>query len=135
MLAQVLANLIDNAQKYARPDVPPRIEVHAEGRDGEVVLTVVDNGIGFDPKYGEEIFKPFVRLQGRSGTSGSGIGLSIVKRVVEKHGGTVEASGRPGEGATFIVRLPTAREDDADLVSSGGSTARDGHSRQEAAHA
>jgi signal transduction histidine kinase len=111
MLAQVFANLFENALKYARPDVPPDIRVTA-ARDGDgVTITVADNGMGFDQKYAEDIFKPFTRLRGRSETSGTGIGLSIVKRVVERHGGTVEAHGRPGEGAVFTVRLAAGAVD------------------------
>ncbi len=131
MLAQVLSNLIGNARKYARPDVPPQIGVHVELGIKEAVLTVTDNGIGFDPKYSEEIFKPFVRLQGRSVASGSGIGLSIVRRVVEKHGGRVDAIGQPGQGATFVVHLPLRPT--VELEPAPG--APQDESDQEAAHA
>jgi len=117
MIAQVFANLFENSRKYARPDVPQNVRVHAVMDDGGVVITVTDNGIGFDQKHAEDIFKPFIRLHGKSETSGTGIGLSIVKRVIERHGGTVEAQGEPEAGAVFTLRLPAAvvsRAADAD---------------------
>jgi signal transduction histidine kinase len=71
-----------------------------------VDIYIQDNGIGFDVQYLERIFQPFQRLHGRSQYEGSGIGLAICRRIVERHGGSITAQSQPGEGATFIVRLP-----------------------------
>jgi signal transduction histidine kinase len=69
-------------------------------------LSVQDNGIGFDNRYLDRIFAPFQRLHGRSEYEGSGIGLAIVRKIVERHGGQINADGRPGRGALFMVELP-----------------------------
>jgi signal transduction histidine kinase len=70
-------------------------------------IHVHDNGIGFDEEYLDKIFKPFQRLHGRSSPyPGTGMGLAICRRIVERHGGSITARSKPGEGATFIVRLP-----------------------------
>ena len=92
---------------YVEPsagDAPPRIEVRCERRDDAIVLRVRDHGIGFDPKYSEQVFRVFRRLQRK--LPGTGIGLAICKKIVERHGGTIEAHAIPGEGATFQVTLP-----------------------------
>jgi signal transduction histidine kinase len=96
-----------NAVKYRKPDVPPRIVV--DGRalaDGFWEITVEDNGIGFDEKYSERIFKPFQRLHSKSEYPGTGMGLTICQKIVQRLGGAISAQGRLGEGATFTVRLP-----------------------------
>ncbi len=67
-----------------------------------------DNGIGFDEKYTDRIFRPFQRLHGRNEYEGSGMGLAICRKVVARHGGEIRAHSRPGEGSTFVVTLPTA---------------------------
>lgn len=110
-LRQLLLNLVGNALKYRRDDVPPRVTVAARrvlGADGGeyVVLSVADNGIGFDPKHVERIFVLFERLHGRSSYEGTGIGLAIAKKICERHGGSITATGAPGAGATFTVTLP-----------------------------
>ena len=69
-------------------------------------ITVQDNGIGFEEKYLERIFAPFQRLHGRAQFDGSGMGLAICRKIVERHGGTITARSAPGQGATFIVILP-----------------------------
>lgn len=119
-LRQLLNNLILNAIKFRKDDAPPRIRVTAsverdgaEGSAGAVCrIAVEDNGIGFDPKYAERIFEPFQRLHGRSAYAGSGMGLAIVQRIVERHCGRVEAESTPGEGSRFIVRLPVRQVDE-----------------------
>ncbi len=111
---QLLQNLIGNSLKFISTDRPPRIKVRAEHFErGSLAnpepwarLLVEDNGIGFDNRYLDRIFSPFQRLHGRSQYEGSGIGLAIVRKIVERHGGQIRADGRPGLGAVFIVELP-----------------------------
>lgn len=104
LLRQVFVNLIGNAFKYSRQQAHPRIRVAAAESDGRIVFGVHDNGIGFDPIRSADLFVPFRRLHGR-GVEGSGVGLTIVKRIVERHGGHVWADGRPGDGASFYFSL------------------------------
>lgn len=109
-LRQVFQNLLANALKFRAPERAPRVRISAEPvRIGDAPgwqLTFADNGIGFEPRYAERIFGPFQRLHGRQEYEGTGIGLAIVRRIIERHRGTIQADGRPGEGATFIVRMP-----------------------------
>jgi signal transduction histidine kinase len=85
-----------------------RVSAEVQGPAGQkwVTLQVADNGIGFDEKYLDQIFLPFQRLHGRSEYEGTGIGLAICKKIVERHHGTITACSRPGVGTTFIVYLP-----------------------------
>ncbi|HEX9018420.1 MAG TPA: PAS domain S-box protein [Anaerolineaceae bacterium] len=104
---QLLLNLVSNALKFHRPDQPPRVQVSARPLDADLIeLRVADNGIGFDTQFLNRIFQPFARLQGRSEYEGSGIGLAICRRIVERHGGSITAESVPGAGSTFIARLP-----------------------------
>jgi PAS domain S-box-containing protein len=105
-LLQLLQNLIGNALKYHGPE-PPRVHVSAEQREGWWVFTVTDNGIGIDSRYADQIFGLFKRLHTRERYSGSGIGLAICQRIVEKYGGRIwlERSA-PGEGSTFCFSFP-----------------------------
>ena len=105
-MAQLFRNLIANALKYVRPDVAPVIHVGAEIWDERATIRVQDNGIGFEPQYSEKIFRIFQRLHGRDEYVGTGIGLAICQRIVERHDGLISADSTPGEGATFIVDLP-----------------------------
>lgn len=105
-LRRLLQNLIGNALKYHRPDMPPDVKVYAKELSGKVQIYVEDKGIGFDQADAERIFKPFQRLVGRSQYEGSGIGLAICRRIIERHGGEIGARSKPGHGATFIVTLP-----------------------------
>jgi PAS domain S-box-containing protein len=105
-LKQVMFNLIENAAKYKHPDRDGRIEIAWE--EG-CPITVRDNGIGFDPVFSKKIFDIFKRLPGTGSIKGSGIGLSICKKIVQNHGGTIKAEGRSGEGATFSISLPLDR--------------------------
>lgn len=104
-LHQVLANLIDNAIKYSRHSKPPRVTIAATALPDAIRLTVADNGIGFDMKYHDRIFGLFNRLVRADQFEGTGAGLAIVRRLVEKLGGTVRAESIPGQGATFFVEL------------------------------
>jgi PAS domain S-box-containing protein len=107
-MRQLLQNLIGNGLKFHRPDVAPVVRVGATSLpSGLVELTVADNGVGFDEKYLDRIFAPFQRLHGRSAYEGTGIGLAICNKVVERHGGSITARSVPGQGATFIVTLPS----------------------------
>ena len=110
LLRQVWANLLGNAAKFTRRTPEPRIEVSCERGSGEVLYTVRDNGVGFDPKYADKLFQPFQRLHSASDFEGTGIGLAIVARVVQRHGGRVWAEST-GAGATFGFSLPDVSEE------------------------
>ena len=109
---QLLQNLIGNAIKYHKPGIPPLVRVSAQadpvknGYAPAVSIQVEDNGIGFDETRTERIFQPFQRLHGRDEYEGTGIGLSICKKIVERHQGRITAHSQPGGGSTFIVTLP-----------------------------
>ena len=109
-LQQLFQNLISNALKYSKNDVPPVIEISAsqliDNGQHYHVITVKDNGIGFEQVYAEKIFQMFTRLHGKSEYSGTGVGLSIAKKVVENHNGYISAVSSPGVGTTFNVHFP-----------------------------
>jgi PAS domain S-box-containing protein len=107
LLEQLLHNLIGNALKFQRPDVPPVVLIIADCSDSTwQELRVTDNGIGFPQVHAERIFEPLERLQSNHHYEGTGIGLTICKRIVEQHGGTIRAESTPGEGTSFMIRLP-----------------------------
>lgn len=108
-LAQLLQNLIGNAIKYRGP-APPRVHVSAVGQPGRWCFAVRDNGLGIDPQFAERIFVIFQRLHARHEYSGTGIGLAICKKIVERHGGQIWVDSAPGQGATFYFTLPAAAE-------------------------
>ena len=110
-MRQLLQNLIGNAFKFHKPGEAPLVRVESETRENRVRLTISDNGIGFDEKHSENIFAMFQRLHGRSEYEGTGIGLAIVKKIVERHGGEIFAHSVPGEGATFVIDLPLSHND------------------------
>ncbi len=109
-MRQLLQNLIANALKFRAPDRPSRVDITAQVVQGNgaewCVMEVTDNGIGFDNRFRERIFAPFQRLHGRSAYEGTGMGLAIVRKIVERHGGAIEADGTPDVGARFTVHLP-----------------------------
>ena len=107
-LLQVLSNLIDNAIKYSQKASPPQLTIRAETTAGGWRITVADNGIGFDMKYHDRIFGLFNRLVRAGEYEGTGAGLAIVTKLVEKLGGTIRAESAPGKGATFILELNDA---------------------------
>ncbi len=105
----VLLNLMGNAAKFTRDSATPRARVGLRAEGGEHVrISVQDNGVGFDPARATQLFKPFARLHARDDYAGSGIGLSIVQRIVERHGGRIEAQAEIGRGACFEFTLPSA---------------------------
>jgi light-regulated signal transduction histidine kinase (bacteriophytochrome) len=108
-LEQVFENLVSNAVKFRREDVPLRVHIGARRTDGFWEFSVADNGIGIEPAYFEQIFVIFQRLHTRDAYEGTGIGLAIVKRIVDRHGGTVRIESVPGEGTTFFFTLPDIR--------------------------
>lgn len=106
LLRQVLVNLLSNAVKFSRHREQPTVEVWAAVRPAAVIVTVRDNGAGFDPRYAAKLFGVFQRLHHADEFEGTGIGLANVKRIVEKHGGQVWAEGHPDQGASFSFSLP-----------------------------
>jgi light-regulated signal transduction histidine kinase (bacteriophytochrome) len=124
-IRQVIQNLLGNALKFHKPDEPPHVRVQATvepvtdalQQSGRLAascsnmcrLTVADNGIGFEESYTDRIFSPFKRLHGRDEYEGTGMGLAICRRIIERHGGDISVKSRPGEGTTFTVLLPVAR--------------------------
>jgi signal transduction histidine kinase len=117
-MRQLLQNLLGNALKFRRVGVTPQITVRARVADGVAELTVADNGLGFDAQFATRIFRAFERLHGASAYPGTGIGLALCRKIVERHHGTITADGREGDGATFTIRLPLQQPADADPPSS-----------------
>ncbi len=105
-LALVLRNLFDNAVKFSASRQPPLIGIRGEVREKSVILIITDNGIGFDMAFHERIFALFQRLQRNEDYPGTGIGLAIVARAMQRMGGRVWAESTPGEGASFYLELP-----------------------------
>jgi light-regulated signal transduction histidine kinase (bacteriophytochrome) len=113
-IRQLLQNLIGNAIKF-RGAEPPRVHVAAR-RDGDAWrFTVRDNGIGIDPEFAERVFVIFQRLHGRRAYPGTGVGLAICKRIVERHGGRIWIEPGAGGGTTLCFQIPTDRVEDDDV--------------------
>ncbi len=121
-MRQLFQNMIGNALKFQRPGIPPVIGIRASGMDEPdgpeypeftnhawVRIRISDNGCGFEDKFKERIFEVFQRLHGRNEYEGSGIGLAICRRIVERHHGKIEAASAPDQGATFTITLPAAQ--------------------------
>jgi light-regulated signal transduction histidine kinase (bacteriophytochrome) len=106
MMRQVFANLLSNAIKYTKHREIAIVEVGGIREENEYIYYVKDNGVGFDMENVDKLFNIFHRLHSQEEFEGTGIGLVIVKRIVEKHGGRVWAEGRPKDGAKFCFALP-----------------------------
>ncbi|MES2893244.1 MAG: chemotaxis protein CheB [Bacteroidota bacterium] len=118
-LLSIFRNLVTNAIKYSKPGVPPLIKISSTSVDGQNIdlpelrkdtsywkIMVVDNGIGFDPKYNQQIFEMFQRLHAKTEYEGTGIGLAICKKIIQNNQGTITATSEPGKGSTFEIYLP-----------------------------
>jgi PAS domain S-box-containing protein len=115
LLHQVFVNLISNALKYTRPRNPAVIEIGCREENGEAIVLVRDNGVGFDPRYADKLFGVFQRLHTEEEFEGTGIGLANVRRIVLRHGGRVWADAAPDQGATFYFTLPRSTTVNAPL--------------------
>lgn len=120
-MRQLLQNLIANALKFRKPDTTPVVQVRGEvvmqpqlngAPQRTLILTIADNGIGFDNRYKDQIFTIFQRLHGRLEYEGTGVGLATVRKIVERHRGDIDANGIPDQGATFTVTLPVRQPAD-----------------------
>lgn len=115
-MRQLLQNILSNALKFHKPEEAPKIRivsnplVDSKDRIKAYEITITDNGIGFDEKYLDRIFAVFQRLHGRDEYAGTGIGLAVCRKIVERHGGTITASSKPGSGSTFIITLPARQK-------------------------
>lgn len=109
-MRQLFRNLIQNALKFTREGVAPLIRITSREVDGSAEITVEDNGIGFDEKYLDRIFRPFQKLQGFG--EGTGVGLAVCQRIVHRYFGSLTAQSRPGSGSRFTVTLPLTEESD-----------------------
>ena len=105
-MVRLFQNLIGNAVKYRKPDQPAKVHISAGQSGNEWVISIRDNGIGFDPKYASTIFEPFKRLHTTEEYPGTGVGLAICRRIVQAQHGRIWAESVPGEGTTFCFTLP-----------------------------
>jgi light-regulated signal transduction histidine kinase (bacteriophytochrome) len=104
-IRQVWVNLISNALKYTKKQKETLIQISGEKKDGEIVYSIKDNGSGFDMEFYKKLFGVFQRLHSQEEFEGTGVGLAIVERIVQKHGGKIWAEGKVDEGATFYFTL------------------------------
>jgi signal transduction histidine kinase len=119
-IRQLFQNLISNAIKFRREGIPPVVRIDGEVRGRYAEIRVSDNGIGFEPRYASRIFRVFERLHGRGEYPGTGIGLALCRKIVERHGGTISAESTPGAGSTFTVMLPRSRVREPQFVVPNG---------------
>src|SRR5205807_5241995 len=126
-MRQLFQNVLANALKFRRPDVAPYVRINCARRvsdDAEsspspaagdesgiwYEISIQDNGIGFEEKYLDRIFTIFQRLHGKNEYEGTGVGLAVCRRIAERHGGSVTAQSKPGEGTNFLVTLPLSSQ-------------------------
>ena len=120
MFRQLMHNLISNALKFSKPNVPPHITIKSKISKGEILkhpqlspekkychIIVADNGIGFEEEFEDKIFEVFQKLHGKEEYSGTGIGLAIVKKIVENHNGYITVKSKLNVGTTFNIYLPS----------------------------
>jgi signal transduction histidine kinase len=125
-LQQALSNLLSNALKFVAPGVEPRVLLRSERKDSTVRLWVEDNGIGIAPEHRERIFGLFERLHpDKTASPGTGIGLAIVRRAMERMEGSVGIEGAPGQGSRFYLELPLAEPDRAHSRRHPGARAKE----------
>jgi light-regulated signal transduction histidine kinase (bacteriophytochrome) len=110
-MRQLFQNLLSNALKFHAQDRPPEIHVTATTDETDHVIKVKDNGIGIDEKYRAKVFAVFQRLNAKQAYEGTGIGLAVCKKIVERYGGTIDIESTLGEGTTFIITLPILYEE------------------------
>jgi signal transduction histidine kinase len=114
LLRRLFQNMIENAMKYRKESERPVVKIYGEQAGPVCHIFVEDNGVGFDERYRQEIFKPFERLHGRSSQhGGTGMGLAICMKIATRHGGAITVTSAPGQGAVFIVTLPIRQENAA----------------------
>ena len=109
LIRQVFMNLISNAVKFSQFKSVPRVEINCDAGDRDFVFSVIDNGVGFDTRYQHKLFGVFSRLHEKEDFDGTGVGLAIVQRIVDRHGGKVWADSQLGEGASFYFSIPQKR--------------------------
>ena len=114
-IRQLFQNLISNAIKFRREDVPPVVRIAGEVKGHFAEISFSDNGIGFDPRYANRIFRVFERLHGRGEYPGTGIGLALCRKIAERHGGSISVESSPGRGSVFTVTLPLKRAPEPSL--------------------
>jgi chemotaxis family two-component system sensor kinase Cph1 len=114
-MVQLFQNLIGNGIKFQEEGVKPKVHISVEENSNGLVFSFQDNGIGIDPQYKDRIFIIFQRLHGKQEYKGTGIGLAVCKRIVERHGGTIWVESELGKGATFKFTIPKHREEVKDV--------------------
>jgi light-regulated signal transduction histidine kinase (bacteriophytochrome) len=114
-LVSIFQNLLSNSIKYRSPARNPIVEMSSERIDGAWRFSIKDNGIGIDPAFSDRIFTIFQRLHGRDEYQGTGIGLAVVKKIIERTGGSIRVESEPGEGSTFIFTVVDRQSDDDEI--------------------
>jgi signal transduction histidine kinase len=115
LIYQLFYNLLNNSLKFSQENVAPRIEITSEvktiNKVDHAVIKVSDNGIGFDKEHNEMVFQPFTRLNPKTRYDGTGLGLALAKKIVERHHGSIAAEGKLNAGVSFTITLPIKQND------------------------